>query len=117
MFKPSTAVIISSLSALSYQASAGEVINIDKSKVSDDLAAAMKEQFSQLETNEIIENNFAQFCNTLKIDNQDLDIDVEAYLASTRSSDSSKAKINNGLVASKCHNACYSNCHGSRSWR
>lgn len=117
MYKPSAAVIISSLSALSYQASAGEIINIEKAKVSDDLASAMKEQFSQIESSQIIEGNFEQFCNTLKLDNEKLDIDVEAYLTSTRSADSSKAKVNNGLVASKCHSACYNNCHGSRSWR
>lgn len=116
MFKPSMAVIVSSLSALSYQASADEIINIEKAKVSDDLASAMKEQFSQIDPSEIVEGNFMQFCKTLNIDNKELDIDVEAYLTN-KSADSSNAKIRTGLVASNCHNACYNNCHGSRSWR
>lgn len=116
MYKPSIAVIVSSLSALSYQASADETINIEKAKVSQDLAAAMKEQFSQVEPVEIIEGNFMQFCKTINIDNEELNIDVEAYLTN-KNADSSNSRINNSLVTSNCHNACYNNCHGSRSWR
>jgi hypothetical protein len=117
MYKPSLAVVVSSLSALSYQVSANEVVNIDKSKVSSDLSMAMKEQLSQVEPSQIIEGNFMQFCNTLKIDNEELNIDIEVYLATTKSSDSSNAKIKTDIVAKNCHNACYNNCHGSRSWR
>ena len=118
MNKPSLAVMISSLSALSYQAAADEVINIDKAKVSDDLADAMKSQFSQLEPANIVEGNFMQFCQTIKLDGEELEIDVEAFLASKNASDSTKVNTSSKVAsAGKCYTNCYNNCHGSRGWR
>lgn len=118
MNRPSLAVLISSLSALSFQAAANEVINIEKAKVSDDLAMAIKSQFSQIEPTAIAHSHFVQFCSTLNIDGDAMDVDVEAFLTSNK--DSTSVGVNtSGFAqsAGSCYNNCYNNCHGSRSWR
>lgn len=118
MYKPSIAVLVSSLSALSYQAEASQVINIDSSKVSDDLANAITEQCSNINTSSIINSGFVDFCTMLNLDGEKVSIDIAAYLTSGNQ-DSTNVSVGTGISSSvsSCYNNCYNNCHASRSWR
>lgn len=106
------AIVASVLAAISHQASAGEKINIESSKV--DHSALEGISLKVIAHGDVfLSENFEKFANSLVNDGESLGIDISVHLASLQDSTDKKGK---SLILG-CYTNCHSACHGSRSWR
>lgn len=121
MKKVSSAVMLASVSMLAQQAQASEEINIDTSKVSDDMVEAFKGTLlTNNEAKSILHASSVKFAETIKIDGKSDVIDIQAYLASTKgpsSRDDSTGAWSDTISDAASYVNCHGACHGSRRWR
>lgn len=119
MKKVSSAVMLASVSMLAQQAQASEEINIDTSKVSDDMVEAFKGTLlTNNEAKSILHASSVKFAETIKINGKSDVIDIQAYLAAGPSSrDDSTGSWSSTVSDAASYVNCHGACHGSRSWR
>jgi hypothetical protein len=112
----SSAIVTTVIAAISHQASAGEKINIEQSKVDKNALSEMTDKLS-LHSDLLLTKHFEKFANALVNDGESLGINVSAYLAAnTNNKSDSTARTGNSQLAG-CYTNCHNACHSSRSWR
>jgi hypothetical protein len=109
--KVNGAIVASVLAAITHQASAGEVININQDKVDNEALDEMVYKMG-VHGESLLTSNFEHFASAMVVDGEPIGIDIKAMLASGVDSTSLKRKSTAG-----CYTNCHSACHSSRSWR
>lgn len=119
MKKISSAVMLASVAMLNQQANASEEINIDTSKVSDEMVKAFKGTLlTNNEAKSMLHASSRKFAETIRIDGKSDVIDIQAYLAAGPSSrDDSTGGWSSTISSAASYVNCHGACHGSRSWR
>lgn len=115
--KTSSAVLMAAAGMLAQQASAESGINIDSSKVDEDMAKDITSDFMQnAKTQEILVKSSKDFAEQVTIDGRKDAIDIEAFMAAIALDDST-GQWNQGQGDIWSYTNCHGACHGSRSWR
>ena len=104
------------LAAASTMAHANASINVMSSKASQDAKSAAKALLDKHELARLVDSNMKDLAIAMKLDDKPLKIDVSTMIAAIEGADSTTQNLYDPMAIT-CYGNCYTNCHGSRSWR
>lgn len=108
----STAIILASLSAMTQQAFAGQVINFNPEKTDGDLVDVISSKLNTRVVDSLVKSNAVVLSDVVLFDGEKM-INIDVFLASNSDSTSNGGTSNSAVSYSNCHTAC----HSGRSWR
>jgi hypothetical protein len=108
-----TAAIFASAATMAH---ANANIRIDSSKSSAESKSYSKAVLERYDFSSLVDPNLEALSVALRLDDKPLNINVRTLMAAFEGADSTTLNIYNPNLNS-CYGNCYTNCHGSRSWR
>jgi len=105
------------IAAASTMAHANAGINVVSSKASIDAKNTAKALLDKHDLAYLVDSNIEGLALAMKLDDKPLKIDVSTLVAATEGADSTTQNLYDPRLNSGCYGNCYTNCHGSRSWR
>lgn len=113
--KPIVSISAAIFAAAATMAHANASVNIISSKASLDAKNTAKALLDKHDLSYLVDSNIKHLSVAMKLDDKPLKIDVGTLLAAFESDSTTQNIYNPGAV--DCYGNCYTNCHGSRSWR
>lgn len=104
------------VAAAATMAHANASVNVIYSKASLEAKNSAKALLEKHDFSLLIDSNLNDLAAAMKLDDKPLKIDVGTLVAAFEGADSTTLNIYNPNLNS-CYGNCYTNCHGSRSWR
>lgn len=105
------------MAAATTMAHANASVNVVSSKASVDAKNAAKALLDKHDLAYLVDSNMEGLAVAMKLDDKPLKIDVSTLVAAMEGGDSTTQNIYDPRLNSGCYGNCYTNCHGSRSWR
>lgn len=105
------------IAAASTMAHANASVNVVSSKASIDAKNAAKALLDKHDLSYLVHSNIEGLAVAMKLDDKPLKIDMRTLVAAIEGADSTTLNIYDPSKVMGCYSNCYTNYHGSRSWR
>lgn len=114
--KYSTAMTAAIIASAATMAHANVPMRVKSEEVDPAAVRAASAILDKGELAHAVDRNLGSLARSMSLDDKPLRIDVGSMLAAMEGADSTTSNVYNP-TADSCYVNCYTNCHGSRSWR